>query len=237
MRMTWRPHSCKAAAFPGLDTYSDIYIFRGGQRNRELARQIETLAPGENPLPFVSDRSELVHIPTRWPIGAPLPFGPDDVLLHPGDMVLVEARPEELFYTGGLLPAGEHILPRDYDLDVLEAIAQVQGPFLNGAFSGNNLAGSLIQAGTGSPSPSLLTVIRQTPDGRQLAIKVDLNRALRDRRERILIQPGDMLLLQQTPGEAIANYISNVFNFTIFGNVFERGDAVGVATLGLPNVQ
>ena len=226
----------ESGGLPGLDTFSGIYVFRNASQNRELVSRIEGLRPGEDPREVIGSGVPIVHIPTRWPAGAPLPFSPEDVILHPGDIVLVEARPADLFYTGGLLPSGEHILPRDYDLDVLEAIARIQGPLLNGAFAGNNLAGALIAPGTGSPSPSLLTVIRQTPDGRQIPIKVDLNRAMRDRRERILVQPGDMLLLQQTPGEALVNYIQNVFNFTIFGNVFERGDAVGVATLAVPNI-
>lgn len=225
----------ESGGLPGLDSFSGIYIFRNGHQNRDLVQRIEGLQPGEDPMELLGEDIPVVHIPTRWPAGEPLPFEPQDVLLNHGDMVLVEARPADLFYTGGLLPSGEHVLPRDYDLDVLEAIALVQGPLLNGAFSGNNLAGALLEPGTGSPNPSLLTVIRQTPDGRQIPIKVDLNRAMRDRRERILIQPGDLLLLQQTPGEAIVNYIQRAFNFTIFGNVFERSDAIGIATLTVPN--
>lgn len=226
----------ESGGLPGLDAFAGIYVFRAGSVNDELQRRLAGLQPGDDVMQLVDSDSNVVHIPTRWPLDAQLPFGPDDVILYDGDIVLVEARPAELFYSGGLLPAGEHILPRDYDLDVLEAIALIQGPLLNGAFAGNNLAGALIAPGTGGPSPSLLTVVRQTPDGRQVPIKVDLNRAMRDRRERILVHPGDLLLLQQTPGEAVANYLSNVFNFTIFGNVFERGDAIGISTLGLPNV-
>ena len=226
----------ETGGLPGLDAYAGIYIFRKANGNRDLDRHIAALEPGQDPMEFIdADGIDVVHIPTRWPLDAPLPFDPEDVVLNDGDIVLVEARPIELFYTGGLLPAGEFVLPRDYDLDVLEAIALVQGPLLNGAFAGNNLAGALLQQGLGSPSPSLLTVVRQTPDGRQVPIKVDLNRALRDRRERILVHPGDMLLLQQTPGEAIANYFSNVFNVTIFGDIFDRSDAVGAATLSVPN--
>ena len=37
--------------------------------------------------------------------------------------MLIEGREREVFYTGGLLPGGEWPLPRDYDLDVLGAIA------------------------------------------------------------------------------------------------------------------
>jgi hypothetical protein len=39
-------------------------------------------------------------------------------------------------------------------------------------------------------------------------IRVDLRKALRDPRERILVQPGDMLILQEKPCEAVARYLT-----------------------------
>ena len=115
---------------------------------------------------------------------------PDDVLLRTGDVVFLEARDREIFYTGGLLPPGVHVLPRDRDLDVIEAIAQVRGPLFNGAFGGSNLSGALLQSGLGNPSPSLAAVIRRTPDGRQVVINVDLRMAMRDAQERLLLRAG-----------------------------------------------
>ncbi len=47
----------------------------------------------------------------------------DDVRLKDGDIVYIESRETEVFYTGGLLQGGEFPLPRDYDLDVLGAMA------------------------------------------------------------------------------------------------------------------
>ena len=120
----------------------------------------------------------------------------------------------EVFYTAGLLPPGEFVLPRDRDLDVVEAIALVKGPMVNGAFAVSNLAGTIIQRGIGSPSPSLLVVLRQMPGQGQIPIRVDLNRALRDRRERIVVQPKDVLILQETPSEAIVRYVTEMFQFT-----------------------
>jgi hypothetical protein len=61
-----------------------------------------------------------------------------------------------------------------------------------------------------------------------------LNRALRDPRERILVQPGDVLILQEMSGEAVARYFSEVFNNTIFWRFIDRGDVSGVATLSTP---
>ena len=55
------------------------------------------------------------------------------MILQSGDILKIESRETELYYTGGLLPVGEFVLPRDYDLDVIEAVAQVRGPFLNGS--------------------------------------------------------------------------------------------------------
>src|SRR5262249_41434103 len=132
-----------------------------------------------------------------------------------GDVVFLEARERDTFYTGGLLPSGEFVLPRDRDLDVVEAIARVRGPLLNGAFATNNLAGNLIEPGIGSPSPSLLTVLRRTPGGGRLPIRVDLNRALTEPQESLRVQPGDVLILQEKPSEALARYFTHTFfNFS-----------------------
>jgi hypothetical protein len=56
-------------------------------------------------------------------------------------------------------------------------------------------------------------VIRKTPDGQQVAIHVNLKTAIRDGRERLPIQPGDVVLLQFTPGEAAVNFVLNMFRF------------------------
>lgn len=218
----------KSGGLPGLDAFDNIYIFRKGQDSPELAARLQSLAPGECPTIAPGDM-DVVQIPTRWPVCEPVPFCPEDVILNDGDVVFVEARFAELYYTGGLLPAGEQELPRDYDLDVLEAITSIRGSVLNGAFGGNNLTGTLVENGLGSPSPSLLTVIRKLPNGSQIPIRVDLNRALRDPRERILVRPGDILLLQQTPGEAVANFFSDIFDFNISGRIFNKNDLIGTA--------
>jgi hypothetical protein len=69
------------------------------------------------------------------------------------------------------------------------------GPLVNGGFNANNLSGGLIGFGLGAPSPSQISVLRRTPGGGQIPIQVNLNRAMRDPRERIRIQPGDVIIL------------------------------------------
>ena len=60
-------------------------------------------------------------------------FTQEDVILGEGDVVVVETRNRDVFYTGGLLGGSEIPLPRDYDLDVLAAIAIAGGQIGGGA--------------------------------------------------------------------------------------------------------
>jgi hypothetical protein len=167
--------------------------------------------------------------------GSPLPFGPNDVVLQTGDVVFLEARDEQVFFTGGLLPPGQYILPRDQDLDVVEAVSRVRGPLFNGAFGGSNLSGALIQPGIGNPSPSLLVVLRRTPGGGQVPIVVDLREALKHPEERILVKAGDVLMLQERPGEAVARYMSQTFlNFDVAWEFLHSAHSSGVMDVAAP---
>jgi hypothetical protein len=72
------------------------------------------------------------------------------------------------------------------------------------------------------------------PDGRQVNIRVDLDRALVDPRENILVQAGDLLVLQETPEQALARYCSDVLTLRFFGELFRRGSGDGAANVVLP---
>ena len=48
------------------------------------------------------------------------------------------------------------------------------------------------------------------------------------------VKNGDLLILQETPGEALARYVSDVFNFRVITNVIDRGSVLGVATASVP---
>jgi hypothetical protein len=222
----------ETGGLPGLDVFDEIIVFKGGRRG--LVPTLEQLPPEGDPLVASGLCARVVRIPTRLVPGAPIPFAPEDVILEDGDVVFLEARAAELFYTAGLLPAGEYVLPRDYDLDVVEAVSRVHGSLLNGAFAGNNLSGLLVQQGIGNPSPSSLTVLRRTPGGGQVPIKVDLNLAMRDARERIPVRPGDVLVLQETPGEALARYFTQVFTFNYATRAISSENTNAAAAFAVP---
>jgi len=243
----------RTGGLPGLDAVNEVVIERGSSRpepERQASLQEDELLPaprlypraerearvreGCSQAPAAGLGGQVIRIPLRLRPGEELPFKPEDVILQTGDIVFIEAREIELFYTGGLLPPGEHVLPRDHDLNVVQALAQVHGPLVNGGLNVNNLTGSLITPGVGSPSPTLLIVLRQTPGGGQVPIKVDLSRALRDPRERILVQPRDVLILQETPGEAFARYVSEVLKFNFFGTLIRQRDLTGTGSLSVP---
>ena len=168
-------------------------------------------------------------IPLRLPPGEPMPFKPADVILGDGDIVYIAAREAQVFYTGGLLLSGQYPLPRDFDLDIVQAVAYVRGPLVNGAFSQNNLSGQIQPVGIGFPNPSLVTVVRHIPGKSLLKIRIDLNRALYDPNERILIQPMDLIILQSTPAEALTQYFNSVFQYNILGIFLNSKNGFGIA--------
>jgi hypothetical protein len=156
------------------------------------------------------------------------------VVLQSGDTVFVEARNVEVFYTAGLLGSGQYPLPRDYDLDVIQAIATVRGPLINGGFSQGAFGGQSQIGGIGGPNPSQVTVVRQTGTLGQIAIRVDLNKAFRDRRERIRLLPGDILVLQETSEEAITQYLIQAFRFGLAAPVIKAGDLTTTGSGSIP---
>lgn len=201
---------------PGTDAASEVWVFRNrclagpdGIMPDVIGLRDHYLAEG---LPCDCADGSVIRIPltTNCP-GGPLPFGPGDVVLEEGDVVYVPRR-AEYFYTGGLLKGGRIPLPRDEDIDVVEAIALATG----------SVGGPLGQSGqalaTGNPGhmvrPTRVIIIRKLPDGRQLPIRVDLARAMTDEKQRIYIQKDDQIMLHFKPHEAVANGVLNIVTFT-----------------------
>lgn len=193
----------ETGGLPGLDAKDEILIYRKPKGEQaEFAK---------------FDRSRYAK-PERISMKVKKGSVPDiseaQVSLGDGDIVVIEARESEQYYTTGLMFNQEVPLPLDYDLTVVEAVGRVGGPLMNGGFGGANLNGNIVNAGLGNPSPTLLTVLRKAPNGMQVPIRVDLSEAFRDPRENIIVQNGDILVLQETTGEAFARYLSNIFNFS-----------------------
>lgn len=225
----------RSGGLPGLESTQEVIVQRGYWDGRAETTVGSPCCPMTAFDERMSDgRRSVIHIPMRIRPGETLPYTPKDVVLNDGDILIVRARQPEFFYTGGLLPSQEFPLPNDYDLTVVEAVLKCRGPLVNGALNSSNISGAVISAGLGNPNPSLLCVVRQTPNGGQVTIKVDLNEALRDPRENILVQAGDVLVLQETQDEAITRYLTQITNVNFFGRAINRTNAQLSSTITAP---
>ncbi|QEG01847.1 Polysaccharide biosynthesis/export protein [Stieleria maiorica] len=232
-----------SGGLPGFNERNEVVIYKTSQipaeRRHELMSQLlsqdcgggcfgqgvplvhDYLTTDPNCIAFdehLLEKQFVVRIPLRYYPGNEPNIRPSDVILQTGDIVMVESRETELFYTGGLLGGGQHPLPRDYDLDVLGAIALAGSGVASsgrGGGGGGGGAGGML-GGLGGPSPSQLYIIRKLPCGRTYNIAVDLQVAMNNSRENILVQPGDTLILRYKPQEEMLNFgIATFFTFGI----------------------
>ncbi len=193
---------------PGLDAYNEIWVLRS-QGFRQETMEAMLANPSTITGQAGHHREHVIRIPLRLNPCEGCPFSPADVVLHEGDVIYIPNREAEVFYTGGVLPGGKIPMPRDQDLDVLEAIALVNGSLVG---PGNNQA--VFRTGPGNVNaPSRAVIIRKLANGQQVTIRVDLGRAIYDKRERILMQPDDQLLVFYKPSELYANIFLNYVGF------------------------
>lgn len=216
----------ESGGLPGVNAKNEVKILRASkadQRRRdEFVQQFYQQYycnpdPCGCPPPLPEDPS-ILKIPLRLPPGVIPQFGIEDMVLEDGDIVYIESRDADVFYTGGMLGGGEHRIPRDYDLDVVTAMALSGGSIggnRNGRGGGGGGGGMGGLGGMlGQVPPGMLYVLRKTPCNGQITIAVDLARANLDPRERILVQPGDILILRYKPGEEILNFgLGTFFTF------------------------
>ncbi len=146
----------------------------------------------------------IIRIPVRLSTGEYPQFSEQDIILQDGDIVFIETRETEIFYTGGLLGGGQYTLPRDYDLDILGAISIAESTTQGGGSSGGGRQTGGVSALNQDVTigASNVVILRTLPNGKQVPIQVDLYKALRNPEERIAIQPGDYIVLQYTKWEA-----------------------------------
>jgi hypothetical protein len=223
----------RSGGLPGPDAENEVIIERGANPNAGKVPDSARCGDAQAEQ-FAGRGTQTLRIPLRAYPDEPVTIRPQDVLLQTGDVVLVRRRKGEYFYTGGLLPSRAFPLPRDRDLDVLQALALVGGPIVNGGLNANNLSGQLVQSGLGFPSPSQITILRKTSHFGQVPILVSINRALRDPRERINLQPGDVMILQQTVDEGIAQYLTTNLRFNILGFLIRQRDLTFTGTGTFP---
>src|SRR5262249_12595478 len=135
----------KSGGLPGTDAVDEVIVHRNARRGGSWEAIIQDFNCNGVPSPIPG--TPIYRIPLRVRPGNMAPLRPEDIILRDGDVLYIPAREERLFYTAGLIGPGQHILPRDTDLDVLEAMARVRSPLLNGNFAASNFTGVNVQPG------------------------------------------------------------------------------------------
>jgi hypothetical protein len=201
---------------PGFDAYNEIWVLRRDKIESSNMTQLWDPTQFPDGIPTNMIEESCVGIATKLPLWLPPcqspEFNKEDVILNEGDVVFVRARTTEVFYTGGLLAGGPVPMPRDHDIDIIEAISLAN---MGVGGVGGQSGVTIVKSGAGPGNilpPSRALIIRKLPNNQQIAIRVDLNQAQRDRKHRIIVQPQDFISLHYTPGQIVGNSILNVFN-------------------------
>ena len=203
-----------SGGLPGTDAHNAVWILRSRESDSEfddMKLQVQAGADTRQLLTETQTERNQTRIPLRVCAGEEMHLSDQDIRLGDGDVVFIEARDTEFFYVGGLLPGGQIPLPRDYDLDILGAIA-----LANGSVAGpSSASNAILRSGSGLGNivpPTRVIISRTLANGQIVKIRCETRIALKDPRERVIIQSGDVVMLQYTPRQLFGTQMSNMFN-------------------------
>lgn len=204
----------ETGGMPGESAINELVILRGGMNagNEGVVQAIDEI--GTTGEATTLESANILRIPMKGEPGSFPRLSEADVTLNDGDVVYIKGREREVFYTGGLLEGGRFPLPRDYEINVLEAMALAGGSSTTTAGAGTRIGGGIVPA-------TQVTILRKC-GCEQVAIDVDLRRALADPTERVIIQPGDLIMLEYRRNELTLNAIANTLQFGGIFNLFNR---------------
>jgi polysaccharide export outer membrane protein len=123
---------------------------------------------------------------------------PSDYRLGDRDMVMVLPRDKDMIYVTGLVTKpGQFELPRNQDVRLLDAIA--------------------MGGGASSPVADKILIMRRAGGGRgePAPIQASLRLAKSDGRENILLGPGDVVSIEQTPATATVDAMMKLMRLTV----------------------
>ena len=222
----------QTGGLPGLNAKNEVVILRKAYSEEfsktdymsgdlDVGYAQSQVADRYNATGAITDLSSelgIVRIPLRvGPNEEPPQLTSEDVTLYDGDVVYIQSREAEVYYTGGLIKGGVYPIPRDYDLDVMGAIATAGGTI--GASAGASASNSSSRVGSLIPASRIL-VLREV-NGKQYAIQIKQKEMLRDPSQRILIEPNDVILVEYTPVELWFNMLYNMVNLSVSPNDFK----------------
>lgn len=205
----------ETGGMPGEKAVNEIFVLRGAMHRLDRGAIVQAIDDLSTEEATTIDFADVIAIPVRGKVGTFPELSESDITLHDGDVLFIKGRQQEVFYTGGLLEGGRFPLPRDYDIDVLEAMSMAGGSIstAGGSTGGRGL-------GVGNIMPATQVTVLRKCGCEQVAIDVDLRRALSDPRERIIVQPGDIIVLDYRRNELAVNFTVSLFQFGGIWSVF-----------------
>lgn len=140
--------------------------------------------------------------------------------LQVGDIVVVEGAPPSQIYVGGLVNAPRPIVvPPSSELSILHALAAAGG-LRTDVF------------------PKEATLIRRMPDGRDIQVKLDLDRMTTGRDPNIALAAGDILWVPDTLATRVQDWINRNVFIRVGGTATVNYNVRGVEYLNrTPNVR
>ncbi len=194
----------ETGGMPTENALNEIVILRGGNQHADHNSLVHAVDEFGSPIePHVEgEGGTVIRIPVRGEPGTFPNLTDADITLETGDVVYIEGRDRDIFYTGGLLDGGRFPIPRDYDIDVMEAISLSGG--VSSATGGGRSAALL--------PPTQVTVLRKC-GCEQVAIDVDLRYVYANPAERVIIQPGDLIVLEYRNRERLLNSVISLFQY------------------------
>jgi protein involved in polysaccharide export with SLBB domain len=212
----------ETGGLPGVDAKNEVTILRGMFSDAQQRDEIVAgMMSGELPADLL-ESPNVTRIPLRVGCDEPqIELTQDEITLHTGDIVFVESRETEVFYTGGLLPGGQFPLPRDYDIDVIEAMALAGGSVAASPGSNEDAFRGRGGVAIGAVFPPTRVIVLRKMNGEHIPIEVDLKRAMTDARERVRIVPGDFITLEYKPLPMLGNVAIGMFRFNYLLNGFD----------------
>lgn len=207
----------ETGGMPSESALNEILVLRGGMNQVNNDGVVQSASPYQSMEASTIDGADVVRIPIKGNAGSFPNLSEADITLEDGDVLYIKGRQRDVFYTGGLLDGGRFPLPRDYDIDVLEAMSMAGGSGIAAAGGGDGGA-----RGIGNVMPATQVTIIRKCGCDQVAIDVDLRYAQTDPRERVIVQPGDLIILEYRRRELVVNSIVSALQFGGISRLFVR---------------
>ena len=185
----------QSGGIPGVNSQDQLKVLRNQTRKKHQSDFVRSRVGSDQ-----SRFSQTFPLRSHQGFDSRPPFPRSQTRLNSGDIVSIEAKPTEAFYTGGLLGGGEFLIPRDRAISITEAISMVGGiPQSRGV--------GVVPL----ELPQSLTLLRRNGNT-QVSRRFNLVNGFSQQASRTRVMPGDYLILDYSDAQRVRNIGVGVLN-------------------------